>query len=66
MRPLDYEIINLRSNKPYRLNESIKIMDEIILEERLNVIIKSFIKLMFKLLGQILRKQKNFLIGDPK
>ena len=30
LRPLDYEIINLGSNKPYRLDESIKLMEECI------------------------------------
>jgi len=30
LRPLDYEIINLGSNKPYRLDESIKLMEEYI------------------------------------
>ena len=65
LRPLGYEIINLGGNKPYRLNESIKLMEEYIVREaKFNY--KEFHKADMKATWADIEKAKKLLIWEPK
>ena len=65
LRPLDYEIINLGSNKPYRLDESIKLMEEYIgREAKCNN--KEFLKVDMKVTWADVEKAKKLLDWRPR
>lgn len=67
LRPLGYKIINLvgGGNKPYRLNESIKLMEKYIgREAKCNY--KEFHKADMKATWANIEKAKNFFIDSQK
>jgi len=65
LRPLGYEIINLGGNKPYRLNESIKLMEKYIgREAKCNY--KEFQKADMKATWADIEKAKILLNWQPK
>lgn len=65
LRPLGYEIINFGGNKPYRLNESIKLMEKYIgREAKCNY--KEFHKADMKATWADIDKAKKLLVWEPK
>ena len=65
LRPLGYEIINLGGNKPYRLNESIKLMEKYI-GRKAKCNYKEFHKADMKATWADIAKAKKFLDWQPK
>ena len=65
LKPLGYEIINLGGNKPYRLNESIKLMEKYIRKEaKCNY--KEFYKADMKATWADIDKAKRLLDWQPQ
>jgi len=65
LKPLGYEIINLGGNKPYKLNESIKLIEKYIgREAKCNY--KEFYKADMKATWADIAKAKKFLDWQPK
>jgi len=65
LKPLGYEIINLGSNKPYKLNESIKLMEKYIgRESKCNY--REFQKADMKATWADIEKAKNLLDWQPQ
>ncbi len=65
LKPVGYEIINLGGNKPYRLNESIKLMEKYIRKEaKCNY--KEFYKADMKATWADIEKAKNLLGWQPQ
>ncbi|MBU4349109.1 GDP-mannose 4,6-dehydratase [bacterium] len=65
LKPLGYEIINLGGNKPYRLNESIKLMEKYI-GRRAKCNYKEFYKADMKATWADIEKAKALLEWQPK
>ena len=65
LEPLGYEIINLGGNKPYRLNESIKLMEKYI-GRKAKCNYKKFQKADMKATWADIDKAKKLLIWEPK
>jgi len=65
LRPLGYEIINLGGNKPYRLNESIKLMEKYI-ERKAKCNYKEFHKADMEATWADIDKAKKLLGWQPK
>jgi len=65
LKPLGYEIINLGGNRPYQLNEVIRIIEEL-LGKKAKVIYKPFHKADLKATWADITKAKQLLEWEPK
>ena len=65
LKPLGYEIINLGGNKPYQLNEVIRIIEEL-LGKKAKVIYKPFHKADLKATWADINKAKQLLEWEPQ